>query len=120
MSSVTLGKDVVSVTRHRPLFFAECSLALGKPLCRVSEKKYSVKKTLPMHCLSSLLCRVFLRLCQAIGKASVSGSVWLQLLLLEGRSFIASLPNNIPIELKEALWDLSKWVAKIDRRLLSL
>jgi hypothetical protein len=27
-------------------------------LCRVPEKKYSTKKTLPMHCLPSLLCRV--------------------------------------------------------------
>jgi hypothetical protein len=27
-------------------------------LCRVPEKKYSVKKTLPMYCVSSPLCRV--------------------------------------------------------------
>jgi hypothetical protein len=36
------------------LFFAECPLALGKHLCRVPEKKYSAKKSLPMHYLPSL------------------------------------------------------------------
>jgi hypothetical protein len=77
----TLGKDNS---------FAECHQGhLAKPpspspsavtaafLCRVPEKKHSAKKALPMHCLSSLLCRVFLRLrrvLQALGKAIDSGS----------------------------------------------
>jgi hypothetical protein len=46
-------------------------------LCRVPEKKYSAKKALPMYCLPSLLCRVFLGLCRvlrALSKAPVSGS----------------------------------------------
>jgi hypothetical protein len=77
----TLGKDN---------FFAECHLGhSAKPpspspgavtaafLCRVPEKKHLTKKALPMHCLPSLLCRVFLRLrrmLQALGKAIDSGS----------------------------------------------
>jgi hypothetical protein len=47
------------------------------PLCRVPEKKYSANKALPIYCLPSLLCRVFLGLCRVLrtlGKAPVSGS----------------------------------------------
>jgi hypothetical protein len=39
-------------------FLCRVLLALGKPLCRVPEKKYSAKTALPMHCMSSPLCRV--------------------------------------------------------------
>jgi hypothetical protein len=39
-------------------------------LCRVSEKKYSTKTALPMHCMPSPLCRVL----QAFGKAGDSSS----------------------------------------------
>jgi hypothetical protein len=52
-------------------------LTLGKDLCRVPEKKYSAKKSLPMHCLPSILCRVFLRLRRvlpALGEEVDSGS----------------------------------------------
>jgi hypothetical protein len=54
-SAKTPSPSPVAVTAA---FFAECSLALGKPLCQVPEKKYSAKKALPMHCVPSLLCRV--------------------------------------------------------------
>jgi hypothetical protein len=52
-------------------FFTECHLGHSAKtpspssgavtaafLCRVPEKKYSAKKALPMHCVSSPLCRV--------------------------------------------------------------
>jgi hypothetical protein len=67
-----------STRRHNGCFsLPSAPLALGKPLCRVPKKKYSTKKALPMHCVPSPLCRVFLRLCrvlQALGKAGDSGS----------------------------------------------
>jgi hypothetical protein len=50
--------ELILTTKFCELFFAECSLALGKPFCRVPEKKYSAKKALSMHCLPSLLSRV--------------------------------------------------------------
>jgi hypothetical protein len=62
LSSVAVDTRQSRRLRHplpeRPRFFAECSLTLGKHLCRVPDKKYSAKKYLPMHCLPSLLCRV--------------------------------------------------------------
>jgi hypothetical protein len=70
----TLGKDIFVAECHRghsakppspspgavtAAFLCRVRfLALGKHLCRVPEKKYSAKKSLPMHCLPSLLCRV--------------------------------------------------------------
>ena len=54
-SAKTLSPSPNTVTTT---FFVECSLALGKPLCRVPEKKYSAKTALPMHCMSIPLCRV--------------------------------------------------------------
>ena len=65
--------------------FAEClTLTLGKAavtatfLCRVPDIVHSAKRSLPINCLPSALCRVYIGLCrvpQALGKESASGSV---------------------------------------------
>jgi hypothetical protein len=54
-SATTPSPSPVAVTTA---FLCRVLSALGKPLYRVPEKKYSVKKALPMHCVPSPLCRV--------------------------------------------------------------
>jgi hypothetical protein len=73
----TLDKDNSFAECHQPPSPSSGAVTAAF-LCQVPEKKHSAKKALPMHCLSSLLCRVFLRLhrvLQALGKAIDSGSV---------------------------------------------
>ena len=77
--STALGKEAT---------FAEClTLTLGKAavtatffcrVCRVPDKVHSTKRFLPINCLSSTLCRVYIGLCrvpEALGKEAESGSV---------------------------------------------
>ena len=42
----------------RSLFFAECRIGTRQSLCRVPDIMHSTKRSLPINCLPSVLCRV--------------------------------------------------------------
>ena len=61
----------------RSLFFAECPRDTRQSLCRVSDKRHSAKRALPINFLPCVLCRVQFGLCrvpQALGKEPKSSS----------------------------------------------
>ena len=76
--TLTLGKAPSRWrSSSRPLFFAECRIGTRQSLCRVSDKVHSTKRSLPINCLPSALCRVYIGLCrvpEALGKEAKSGS----------------------------------------------